>query len=170
MIKNINRDECLKIISQNYIGHLAYIYKNAPFIVPITYYYDKKNITVIGYTGEGHKINALRINNAVALEIVDIKSIDTWKTILIQGTFEELKGPDAKYELHKFSIGVKKLILEKEKKELHFIPQFSVKTNIGAKPIVYHINIEEIIGKKCNSKQEKPANPYYQKPREYKSS
>ena len=127
MITNIKSQECLEILKTNCIGHLAYIYKNTPFVIPITYYYDKNSITVIGYTGEGHKTKALRLNNAVALEVAEIQSIDNWKSILIQGSFEELEGPDAKYGLHKFSLGVKKIIEDKVRKELHFIPQFSGK-------------------------------------------
>jgi nitroimidazol reductase NimA-like FMN-containing flavoprotein (pyridoxamine 5'-phosphate oxidase superfamily) len=151
MITNINKEECFKILNNNYIGHLAYIYKNSPFVVPITYYYDKKNITIIGYTGEGHKTKALRAHNLVALEVAEIQSVDDWKSILVQGTFEELVGPDAKYDLHKFSMGVKKLIHKKEKKELDFIPEFSGKTHPESIPIVYHLNIHEITGKERKS-------------------
>lgn len=151
MITNLEKQECLKILNNNYIGHLAYIYQDLPFVIPITYYYNNRNITVIGYTGEGHKTKALRLNNAVALEIVEIQAIDEWKSILIQGTFEELEGPDAKYELHKFSDGVKKLIAEKEQKELNFIPEFSAKVNSQSIPIVYRINIREITGKQRKS-------------------
>lgn len=152
MITNIEKQECLKILNDNYIGHLAYVYKGLPFVIPITYYYDKKRITVIGYTGEGHKTKALRKNNSVALEVAEIESINNWKSILIQGAFEELEGPDAKYELHKFSLGVKELITEKENKEIHFIPQLSGKTNPEAIPIVYRINIQEITGKERKPK------------------
>lgn len=144
MITNLKKQECLKILNNNYIGHLAYVYKNLPFVIPITYYYDKKNITIIGYTGEGHKTKALRKNKAVALEIAEIESINNWKSILVQGTFEELEGPDAKYELLKFYLGVKELI---PNKEIHFISQFSDKTSSEAIPIVYRINIQEITGK-----------------------
>ena len=153
MLTNLNKQECFKVLKNNYIGHLAYIYKNLPFVIPITYYFDKKNITVIGYAGEGHKTKALRLNNAVSLEIAEIQSIDVWKSILIHGTFEELEGPDAKYGLHKFSLGVKKLIQEKEKQELHFISQFSGKTNPDAIPMVYQINIQEITGKERKQKE-----------------
>ena len=153
MLTNLNKQECFKVLKNNYIGHLAYIYKNLPFVIPITYYFDKKNITVIGYAGEGHKTKALRLNNAVSLEIAEIQSIDEWKSILIHGTFEELEGPDAKYGLHKFSLGVKKLIQEKEKQEFHFISQFSGKTNPDAIPMVYQINIQEITGKERKQKE-----------------
>ena len=152
MITNLKKSECLKILKNNYIGHLAYVYKNLPFVIPITYYYNRKNITIIGYTGEGHKTRALRLNNAVSLQVTEIQSIDNWKSVLIQGTFEELEGPDAKFKLHKFSIGVKKLIVEKKNRELHFIRQFSNKTHFDSVPVVYRINIQEITGKEKKPK------------------
>ncbi|MEL0456001.1 pyridoxamine 5'-phosphate oxidase family protein [Flavobacteriaceae bacterium SZ-1-7] len=147
MITKINKEACLKILADNYIGHLAYVYKNSPFVVPITYYFNSKNKSLIGYTGEGHKTTALKENNAVALEVEDIESIDNWSTVLVQGTYEELEGPDAKFQLHKFTNGVKEIIAKKEHKEYQFIPQFSDKTHPEAPPIVYRINIEEITGK-----------------------
>ena len=170
MITNINKEECLQILKNNYIGHLAYIYGNLPFVIPITYYYDQNNITVIGYTGEGHKTKALQLNNAVSLEIAEILSIDNWRSILIQGRFEKLEGPDAKYGLHEFSLGVKKLIKEKDKKELQFTPQFTGKTNPEALPIVYRINIKKITGKERYSKIENESNTSYKRFKEHKSS
>jgi nitroimidazol reductase NimA-like FMN-containing flavoprotein (pyridoxamine 5'-phosphate oxidase superfamily) len=148
MISNINKEECLKILSNNYIGHLAYIYKNSPFVIPITYYFNKNKITVIGYTGKGHKTKALRLNKSVALEVAEVTAVNNWQSVLVQGTFEELEGPDAKYLLHEFSLGVKKLIKEKVNMQLQFIPQFSGKTHLESIPIVYRINIQEITGKK----------------------
>ncbi|GGZ87214.1 pyridoxamine 5'-phosphate oxidase family protein [Algibacter mikhailovii] len=153
MITNLNKQECLKILNNNYIGHLAYVYNNLPFVIPITYFFDKKNMTIIGYTGEGHKTKALKQNNAIALEIAEISSVNKWKSILIQGDFEILDGPDAKSELHKFAVGVKKLITQNENKTFHFIPDFSGKTNSEVAPIVYHINIHEITGKERNSQE-----------------
>ncbi|MDG1730360.1 MAG: pyridoxamine 5'-phosphate oxidase family protein [Algibacter sp.] len=147
MISNLEKQECLRILQNNYIGHLAYVYKNAPFIVPITYFYDKKNITIVGYSGEGHKTNALRINSAVALEVAEITAINNWQSIIVHGTFKELSGPNAKHYLHQFSIGIKKILANKENKVVDFIREFSGKTSFESIPIVYQIKIEEITGK-----------------------
>ena len=147
MITNLKKQQCLKILDTNYIGHMAYVYQDSPFIIPITYYYDKENINIIGYSGEGHKTKALRLNNTVALEVSEITSVNDWKSVLVHGTFNELSGPDAKHYLHQFSLGVKKLIVEKENKDVNFIREFSSKINFESIPIVYRINIHEITGK-----------------------
>ncbi|QHI35638.1 hypothetical protein IMCC3317_09840 [Kordia antarctica] len=147
MIKTLNETESYKLLEMNYIGHLAYIYKNRPFIAPITYYFDKQRNIIIGYSAEGHKITAMRKMNEVALEVAKINSVNDWNTILVHGTYQELQGSEAKAYLHDFSLGVKDLIITKEHKKLDFINQFSSKIAKDDVPIVFLIKIEEITGR-----------------------
>ncbi len=147
MRKNLDKDECTRILGNNYIGHLAYIYLNRPFVVPITYYFNEKANTIICYSGEGHKIAAMRKNNAVSMEVAEIESVNNWQSVQIEGVFEELEGSDAKAQLHGFSLGVKDLIIKKERRDLHFISEFSSKIYKEDIPIVFKIRIEEMTGK-----------------------
>ena len=96
MILKLGKSKCRTLLSNNYIGHLAYIYKNRPLVIPITYYYDDSINALLGYSGNGHKINALRIDNGVSLEISEIASVNTWKSVLVQGSFYEFEGSTAK--------------------------------------------------------------------------
>jgi len=151
MRKNLDKDECKRILSNNYIGHLAYIYRKRPFVVPITYFYDENANVIICYSGEGHKISAMRKNNAVSMEVPEIESVNSWQSVQVEGVFEELEGSDAKAQLHGFSLGVKDLIIKKERRDLHFISEFSSKIYKDDIPIVFRIRIEEISGKKRRS-------------------
>ncbi|MBQ0732911.1 pyridoxamine 5'-phosphate oxidase family protein [Aquimarina celericrescens] len=151
MIKKLDKKESVQILSNNYIGYLAFISQDSPYIVPITYYYDKDNITTISYSGMGHKIEAMRKNDAVSMIVDEIESLSNWKSVLIQGRFEELTGTDARYLLHEFSEGVKKIIRRKEKKSPQFIDEFSSKISSENIPIVYRIKIDEITGKQRDS-------------------
>jgi len=148
MIKNLDIKESLFILENNYIGHLSYIYQNRPYVVPITYYYDQVNNAIICYSGEGHKITAMRKNNAVSLQVAEISTVNNWKSVLVHGKFEQHFGSDAKAYLHAFSLGVKDVIMEKEHIKLDYISEFSSKIYKGETPIVYLIKIEEITGKK----------------------
>lgn len=148
MIKNLDIKESLFVLENNYIGHLSYIYQNRPYVVPVTYYYDQANNAIICYSGEGHKINAMRKNNAVSLQVAEIVTVNDWKSVLVHGTFEQHFGSDAKAYLHAFSLGVKDVIMEKEHTKLNYISEFSSKIYKGDVPIVYLIKIEEITGKK----------------------
>ncbi|MFD2915800.1 pyridoxamine 5'-phosphate oxidase family protein [Psychroserpens luteus] len=147
MIRTLKQNESSRLLETNYIGNLSYIYQNRPFIAPITYFFDKANDVIIGYSAEGHKINAMRKNNNVSLSVSGIDSVNSWESVLAQGTFVELSGSDAKAQLHIFSLGVKDLIINKEHRKLDFISEFSSKIYKDDLPIVFQIKIEEITGK-----------------------
>lgn len=152
MIRNLNKKECEQLLNTNYIGHLAYLSGKTPLIVPITYYFNKPSNQIICYSSEGQKIRAMRKNKYVSLSIDEIISVNQWKSLLIEGIFEELEGPDAKYYLHEFAKGVKKIMLEKEQKHTRFISEFSSKLESDEIPIVFRINIIAITGKQRKSK------------------
>jgi len=148
MIKNLDLKESLFILENNYIGYLSYIYQNKPYVIPITYYFDQVNNAIICYSGEGHKITAMRKNNAVSLQVSEISTVNNWKSVLVHGKFEQHFGSDAKAYLHAFSLGVKDVIMEKEHAKLDYISEFSSKIYKGDTPIVFLIRIEDITGKK----------------------
>ncbi|PTM06753.1 MAG: flavin mononucleotide-binding protein [Bacteroidetes bacterium] len=148
MFINLEEKEIKFILENNYIGHLSYIYQNKPYVVPITYYFDQVSNAIICYSGEGHKITAMRKNNAVSLQVSEISTVNHWKSVLVHGKFEQHYGSDAKAYLHAFSLGVKDVIMEKEYAKLDYISEFSSKIYKGDSPIVYLISIENITGKK----------------------
>ena len=147
MIRSLDPQEQLLVLTHNYIGQLGYEQHQQPFVVQITYFYDSEENTIIGYSGPGHKINALRKNPNVCLAVSDIDSVNEWKSVLVHGTFEELSGSTAKAWLHKFSLGVKDLIMRKEKRSLDFINQFSSKIYKDEIPIVFTIKIHKMTGR-----------------------
>ncbi len=145
MIKNLDKADCQLLLNQNYIGHLGYIYKNKPYVIPITYFY--KDNRIICYSGEGHKIDAMRKHAPITLEVSNINSVNHWQSIAVHGTYEEFEGSAAKALLHDFSLGIKDIILNKEQRDLNFISEFSAKIAKNDIPIVFVINIEDITGK-----------------------
>lgn len=147
MIRNLSNTESRFILKNNYIGHLGYIYHNKPFVVPITYFFNEKDSTITCYSGEGHKIKAMRQNSEIALEVSEVNSVNNWKSVMVQGTYIELEGSQGKAQLHEFSLGVKDLLRNKENLEADFISEFSSKIYKGDIPIVFCIKIEEITGK-----------------------
>lgn len=147
MIKSLNREECELVLGRSYIGHLAYIYQNRPFVVPITYFYSEKDNRIICYSGDGHKINALRQQKAVALEVTEITTITNWKSVVAHGQYIELERSIAKALLHEFSLGVKDVVMRKELRDLDFISEFSAKIESDETPIVFVIEIKELTGK-----------------------
>ena len=150
MIRVLNAQECLNLLSSNYIGNLSYIYRDKPFIVPITYFFDTESNVILGYSAEGHKINAMRKIKSVSVAVSEVDSVNSWKSVLAHGVFEELSGSLAKAKLHQFSLGVKDLIINKEHRKLDFISEFSSKIYKDDLPVTFQIKVEEITGKMRN--------------------
>ena len=105
------------------------------------------NNAIVSYASEGHKIRAMRKHDRVSLEVAEIDSVNNWKSILVQGTFEQHEGSEAKALLHEFSLGVKDLIIKKEGRTLDFISDFSSKIYRDDIPVIYTIKVEEITGR-----------------------
>ena len=147
MIRKLDEEECHLLLQNNYIGHLAYIYQNHPYMVPMTYFFDQKLNSIICYSAEGHKINAMRKNDRVSFEVTEIESVHNWKSVLVHGNYEEVSGNEIKLKLHDFSMGVKNIIMQRENRELNFISEFSSKIYKNDLPIAFMVKIEDITGK-----------------------
>jgi nitroimidazol reductase NimA-like FMN-containing flavoprotein (pyridoxamine 5'-phosphate oxidase superfamily) len=152
MITNLKESECEILLANNYICQLCYIYNDRPYIVPMTYYFDKKNSLVICYSENGHKTKAMRKSNKVSIQVSEKDNNEDCNFVLAHGLYEEFYGSEAKKYLHEFYAGVKLLILNKEEKDSYCINDFSHKSNTQNTPIVFKITIDEITGKKINNR------------------
>lgn len=146
-MKDLKNYENKHLLKTNFIGNLSYLWKNKPYVIPITYYYNEEDNCIISYSGEGHKINAMRINNSVSLGVTEIKSVNNWQSVLLHGKFKELRGTHAKQQLHKFALGVKKIMFIKENNYPELISDFSSKITSKGTPLVFCIKVMEITGK-----------------------
>jgi len=147
MITSLNQHDCSKLLGQNYLGNLAYIYNDEPFVIPITYFYNAKENFLICYSGLGHKIKAMRKKTRVSIAVSEIFAANLWSSVLAHGTYTEVNGTDAKAYLHQFSIGIKEIILKREHKDLDYISEFSSKIYHGEIPIVFIISINAMTGR-----------------------
>lgn len=147
MRRNLEEAECITLLEENFIGNLGYIAGTYPYIVPITYYYDKESATLISYSSVGHKLNSMRQNTSISLAVNEIKSVANWKSVLVLGTYEEMTGIDAKHMLHEFSNGVKKVIGSSTEIKHDFISDFSAKLDTEEATVVFRIIVQEITGK-----------------------
>ena len=147
MIKDLNVRESLRILEDNYVGRLAFIMDENPYIIPITYFHDAQEKSIISYSVVGHKIEAMRKCKSVCLQVDQVVSTQNWRSVLVHGNYEELKGSTAKKYLHRFAEGVKATFIRKEGAAPQFIHDFSARLNEKGKPIVYRIHITDISGK-----------------------
>ena len=147
MLKNLKIDDCLKVLGNNYIGRLGYIFGQIPYITPITFYHDTDAKCIISYSAKGHKLHAMRQYNKVTLQVDEIESLQRWRSVLVQGQFEELQGSSAKLYLHRFAEGIREIMSGKNQGVPKYIKDFSSKIDSRGVPTVYRIIINDVTGK-----------------------
>ena len=147
VIRDLEEASIRRMLRENFIGSLAFIAHQDPQVLPITYFFDESENSLISYSEEGHKIHAMRENPSVSLGVYEVESPARWQSVLVQGIYEELEQIDAKAHLRRFSEGIRNLLSQKGIQDDAFISDFSSKIS-GQKPqLVYRIRILEWSGK-----------------------
>jgi len=87
-IHEMTESECRQTLQQATVGRLACAHDNQPYVVPINFAFDGQH--VYGFTTVGQKIDWMRANPRVCLEIDEPTTHELWKSIIIFGQYEEL--------------------------------------------------------------------------------
>lgn len=88
MIVDLTKNECEKVLASNRYGHLGCVDGDEPYVVPITYVY--QGGFLYGYTHEGHKIETLRKNPKMCVQVEHVASEHEWESVMCWGLFEEI--------------------------------------------------------------------------------
>ncbi|MCB0838974.1 MAG: pyridoxamine 5'-phosphate oxidase family protein [Bacteroidetes bacterium] len=147
MINNLSPEEIEKILSRNYIAHLACVDENStPYLVPITFYYQAEENAFVCYTSEGKKIEILRKNPKVSVLVSEVEDLSHWRSVSIAGTFEELTGAEAFEGIKILSTRLTKLINDQSNQNVKFINDMARVNENNAK-VIYRIHVHSKVGR-----------------------
>ena len=88
LIKEISTPECLDTITRASVGRLGCSFQDQPYVVPIYFAYEGEWIYVFSTIGK--KIEWMRANPKVCVEIEEKVSDSEWISVLVNGNYEEL--------------------------------------------------------------------------------
>lgn len=74
-------------------GHLGCHCDGETYVVPISFAYDGKRL--LGYTSPGKKIDMMRANPNVCVQVEQIVNLTDWRSAVVWGKFEELHQAQA---------------------------------------------------------------------------
>jgi len=72
------------------LARLACAHENQPYVVPIYFAYDEALGTLYGFTFPGRKVEWMRANPRICIEVDEIVAGDEWMTVIGIGRYEEL--------------------------------------------------------------------------------
>jgi uncharacterized protein len=139
LIHELTGDECRIALEQADFGRLACVRDDQPYIVPIYFSYDDKHL--YGVTTLGQKIEWMRSNPLVCVEIDERKNHYQWMSVLVFGRYEELPDTPEYRDARTHALEV----LQKREMWWHTACVASEKREQSA-PIFYRIHIEQMTG------------------------
>lgn len=145
MLGVLDRNEIEEVLTKQLVGRIGCHARDTTYIVPVSYAYDGKYI--YGHTGEGMKIEFMRINPAVCFEVEEIKDMANWKSVVSWGQFEELNDhEERKKGLHALANRLLPLI---SSETTHLTPHWPFQSNDihTIKGIVFRIELHTKSGR-----------------------
>ena len=89
-IRELTLEECTEVLERVDLGRLACSRHDQPYIIPIHFSYDPRGSCLYTFSAVGQKIEWMRENPRVCVEIDEIADKDHWTTVLLFGGYEEL--------------------------------------------------------------------------------
>ena len=156
LVHELSEAECSAVLARTGFGRLGYSQLNQPFIAPTFFAFDADAEGLYAFSSVGHKVEAMRRNARVCLEVEEILDRDHWTTVLVLGRYRELRGdlpdPDRAVKLR-----AEQLLLQRPECWLPGAARLS-----SAEPeraVVYQIVIDRMTGRRAQRGRPQTADP-----------
>jgi uncharacterized protein len=87
-IDEMSLEEIQDLLQKVEYGHLGYIHEGKPYVMPMNYYLEEKDIYL--FTTEGMKTHDIDANPEVCLQVEEIHESSHWRSVIVSGQAERL--------------------------------------------------------------------------------
>ncbi|AFL52419.1 nitroimidazol reductase NimA-like FMN-containing flavoprotein (pyridoxamine 5'-phosphate oxidase superfamily) [Sinorhizobium fredii] len=94
-VKEMSRQECYEVVASGDLARLACCKNDQPYIVPITYALAGTHLYCFSMPGQ--KIDWMRANPKVCLQIDEFSGKCKWRSVVLTGQFRELPPAGGRY-------------------------------------------------------------------------
>ncbi len=100
VIRQLDDDNIERLLRTSIVGRIACCDHGAgggdgrPYVVPLAYGYDGESI--YAHSGPGKKLDFMRANPLVTVEVDEATAPDRWSSVIADGVFEELHDAAAR--------------------------------------------------------------------------
>ena len=88
IVKEMREADCLQVVTTQNVAHLASCIRDRPYVVPVQYVYS--NGLIYSFSMPGRKVDNMRENPNVCLQIEEFRDGRHWKSVVVEGRFREL--------------------------------------------------------------------------------
>jgi nitroimidazol reductase NimA-like FMN-containing flavoprotein (pyridoxamine 5'-phosphate oxidase superfamily) len=93
IIREMSNEECFRVLANSRLARLACASNNQPYVVPVYLAYHESPAgepCLYGYATVGQKVEWMRANPQVCVEVDDVKNCISWRSVIAFGRYEEL--------------------------------------------------------------------------------
>jgi nitroimidazol reductase NimA-like FMN-containing flavoprotein (pyridoxamine 5'-phosphate oxidase superfamily) len=87
-VEDMSPAEMHALLQRQSFGHLGCAHDNRPYVLPMNYAYDGKELYF--FTTQGMKTQYIKANSQVCLQVEEIKDPTHWKSVMVIGWANEL--------------------------------------------------------------------------------
>jgi nitroimidazol reductase NimA-like FMN-containing flavoprotein (pyridoxamine 5'-phosphate oxidase superfamily) len=145
LIHEMTVAQCREVLERSNLGRLACARYDQPYIVPISFSADLDANCLYSFSTVGQKIEWMRANPRVCVEVEEIADRFHWTTVLVTGRYVELR--DAKHE----TLARDRMQELFQRRREWWLPA-TAKTAAGEehdRPVFYRIEIDELSGRRA---------------------
>jgi hypothetical protein len=155
LITELTIDECRAILKGTNLGRLACVRYSQPYIVPI--YFDFSDDNLYSFATVGKKIQWMRTNPRVCVEVDDITDQFNWTTVVVEGRYEELTKAPAHEAARKRAYALF------QSRPDWWYPAggktHKSRSSPDRAPVIYRIQIESVSGREAARNKVRPTPP-----------
>lgn len=145
MLGILTDTEIRDLLNGQLIGRIGCHADGSTYVVPVNYLFDGTDI--LAHSGNGLKIAMMRKNPEVCFEVDDIKSVVSWKSAVLQGTFQEIVDIRKKEEALQKLINRVVPFLAPDSNPSHGITADEYSIGDTVELVIYKIVIKEMTGR-----------------------
>lgn len=145
MIGFMNKTQIDNLLRSEVIGRIGCAAEGKVYVVPITFVYD--GIRILAHTALGLKVDMMRSNSNVCFEVDHVSNLANWQSVIVWGTYEELKGKEEEDALQQIINRIHPLTTSETSVPRHGLERPHAPVNPHIQLVVFKINITEATGK-----------------------
>jgi len=146
VIRELTKQASLDLLTRVHLGRLAVAKANQPYVFPIHFAYRENSLYCA--TTVGQKIEWMRENPLVAIEVDEIDSPQQWESVIVSGRYEELADTPETRDMRQLAWSLL------QERKLWWEPGYAKTIVRGAErpmvPLYFRIHIERMTGRRAS--------------------
>ena len=152
IVHELTIEQCRDMLAHTNIGRLGCARADQPYIVPVSFIFDRADDSIYSFSTLGQKVDWMRGNPKVCLEVDDIINSFNWMTVVVFGRYQEIGQSAEQSDVRR---RVYELLQQRRSWWLPGTAKTAPETEHHV-PIVYRIRIEQMTGRNTSRRPSEP--------------